>query len=160
MHMASDDTTIGWAAQVRERPAQGASDASRKIEEILLSANLRPTRQRLALADLLFRNAGQHVTAEMVFEQATKARIAVSLATVYNTLNHLTQAGLLRSLSVDGTKTYFDTNTTAHHHFYIEHTHELVDIDHSELSVAPISQIPDGYEIARIDTLVRLRKKT
>jgi len=120
---------------------------------------LRPTRQRLALAGLLFRNAERHVTAEMVFEEAKNAGIAVSLATVYNTLNYLSRSGLLRSVNVDGTKTYFDTNTTAHHHFYIENNHQLVDIDESELTVAPMLQIPDGYEITRIDTIIRLRKK-
>ncbi len=159
MHMASDEITIRWGAQANEKPAQGASDASRKIEQILLSANMRPTRQRLALVHLLFRNSEQHVTAEMVFEEAMRARIPVSLATVYNTLNHLTEAGLLRSLSVDGTKTYFDTNATAHHHFYFENTHELLDIDDTEMSLAAMPKIPEGYEIARVDALVRLRKK-
>ncbi|WP_084301876.1 Fur family transcriptional regulator Irr [Bradyrhizobium sp. WSM2254] len=157
--MANDHTTTRWAAQAGEKPAQGASAASRNIEAILLSANMRPTRQRLALADLLFQRGEQHVTAEIVFEEAMKARIPVSLATVYNTLNHLTEAGLLRSLSVDGSKTYFDTNTTAHHHFYFENTHELVDIADVEMSLASIPQIPEGYEIARIDAVVRLRKK-
>ena len=83
----------------------------------------------------------------------------VSLATVYNTLNQLTDAGLLRQVSVDGTKTYFDTNVTAHHHFYLENNHELVDIPDQHLALSKLPEAPDGYEIARIDMVVRLRKK-
>ena len=92
------------------------------------SAGLRPTRQRMALGWLLFGKGARHLTAEMLYEEATLAKVPVSLATVYNTLNQLTDAGLLRQVSVDGTKTYFDTNVSAHHHFYLENKHELVDI--------------------------------
>ena len=95
---------------------------------MLQAAGLRPTRQRMALGWLLFGKGARHLTAEMLYEEATLAKVPVSLATVYNTLNQLTDAGLLRQVSVDGTKTYFDTNVTAHHHFYLENNHELVDI--------------------------------
>ncbi len=95
---------------------------------MLQSAGLRPTRQRMALGWLLFGKGARHLTAEMLYEEATHAKVPVSLATVYNTLNQLTDAGLLRQVSVDGAKTYFDTNVTTHHHFYLEHNHELIDI--------------------------------
>jgi Fur family iron response transcriptional regulator len=95
----------------------------------------------------------------MLYEEATRAKVPVSLATVYNTLNQLTEAGLLRQVSVDGTKTYFDTNTTSHHHFYMEGSHELVDIPDQHLMLQTVPEVPDGYEIARIDMVVRLRKK-
>ncbi|HEY7844690.1 MAG TPA: Fur family transcriptional regulator, partial [Bradyrhizobium sp.] len=98
------------------------------VNEMLQSAGLRPTRQRMALGWLLFGKGARHLTAEMLYEEATLAKVPVSLATVYNTLNQLTDAGLLRQVSVDGTKTYFDTNVSAHHHFYLENNHELVDI--------------------------------
>ena len=98
------------------------------VNEMLQAAGLRPTRQRMALGWLLFGKGARHLTAEMLYEEATLAKVPVSLATVYNTLNQLTDAGLLRQVSVDGTKTYFDTNVTAHHHFYLENNHELVDI--------------------------------
>ncbi len=81
------------------------------------------------------------------------------LATVYNTLNQLTDAGLLRQVSVDGTKTYFDTNVTAHHHFYLENNHELVDIPDPHLVLSKMPEVPEGYEIARVDMVVRLRRK-
>src|SRR6267154_324902 len=95
------------------------------VNEMLQAAGLRPTRQRMALGWLLFGKGARHLTAEMLYEEATHAKVPVSLATVYNTLNQLTDAGLLRQVSVEGTKTYFDTNVTAHHHFYLENNHEL-----------------------------------
>ena len=129
------------------------------VNEMLQAAGLRPTRQRMALGWLLFGKGARHLTAEMLYEEATLAKVPVSLATVYNTLNQLTDAGLLRQVSVDGTKTYFDTNVSAHHHFYLENNHELVDIPDPHLMLQKMPEIPDGYEIARVDMVVRLRKK-
>src|SRR4029078_4204537 len=100
----------------------------------------------------------RHLTAEMLYEEATLAKVPVSLATVYNTLNQLTDAGLLRQVSVDGTKTYFDTKVTAHHHFYLENNHELVDIPDPNLVLSKMPDVPEGYEIARVDMVVRLRR--
>ena len=129
------------------------------VNEMLQAAGLRPTRQRMALGWLLFGKGARHLTAEMLYEEATLAKVPVSLATVYNTLNQLTDAGLLRQVSVDGTKTYFDTNVTAHHHFYLENNHELVDIPDPHLVLNKMPEVPEGYEIARVDMVVRLRKK-
>jgi Fur family iron response transcriptional regulator len=129
------------------------------VNEMLQAAGLRPTRQRMALGWLLFGKGARHLTAEMLYEEATLAKVPVSLATVYNTLNQLTDAGLLRQVSVDGTKTYFDTNVSAHHHFYLENNHELVDIADPHLMLQKMPEIPEGYEIARVDMVVRLRKK-
>ena len=129
------------------------------VNEMLQAAGLRPTRQRMALGWLLFGKGARHLTAEMLYEEATHAKVPVSLATVYNTLNQLTDAGLLRQVSVDGTKTYFDTNVSAHHHFYLENSHELVDIPDPHLVLQKMPEVPDGYEIARVDMVVRLRKK-
>jgi Fur family transcriptional regulator, iron response regulator len=129
------------------------------VNEMLQSVGLRPTRQRMALGWLLFGKGDRHLTAEMLYEEASQAKVPVSLATVYNTLNQLTEAGLLRQVSVDGTKTYFDTNVSAHQHFYLENSHELVDIAGAEFEFRTSPQVPDGYEIARVDVVVRLRKK-
>ena len=130
-------------------------DLRRKLRQV----GLRPTRQRVGLGWLLFAKGDRHITAEMLYEEATLAKVPVSLATVYNTLNQLTDAGLLRQVSVDGTKTYFDTNVTAHHHFYLENNHELVDIPDPHLVLSKMPDVPEGYEIARVDMVVRLRKK-
>jgi len=129
------------------------------VNEMLQAAGLRPTRQRMALGWLLFGKGARHLTAEMLYEEATLAKVPVSLATVYNTLNQLTDAGLLRQVSVDGTKTYFDTNVTSHNHFYLEHNHELVDIADPHLMLSQVPDVPEGYEISRIDMVVRLRRK-
>lgn len=128
------------------------------VNEMLQSVGLRPTRQRMALGWLLFGKGDRHLTAEMLYEEATQAKVPVSLATVYNTLNQLTEVGLLRQVSVDGAKTYFDTNVSAHHHFYVEGSHELVDIPDPHLMLEKMPDVPEGYEIARIDMVVRLRK--
>ena len=99
---------------------------------MLRDVGLRPTRQRMALGWILFAKGDRHLTAEMLYEEATKAKVPVSLATVYNTLHQFTDVGLLRQVAVDGSKTYFDTNTTAHHHFFVEGDNALVDIPGAE----------------------------
>lgn len=129
------------------------------VTEMLQTVGLRPTRQRMALGWLLFGKGARHLTAEMLYEEATQAKVPVSLATVYNTLNQLTDSGLLRQVSVDGSKTYFDTNVSAHHHFYLENSHELVDIPMTHVAARDMPDVPEGYEISRIDMVVRLRKK-
>jgi Fur family iron response transcriptional regulator len=127
------------------------------VNEMLQAAGLRPTRQRMELGWLLFGKGARHLTAEMLYEEATLAKVPVSLATVYNTLNQLTDAGLLRQVSIDGAKTYFDTNITEHHHYYLENSHELVDIPDTHLALSKMPDLPEGYEIAHIDLVVRLR---
>jgi Fur family iron response transcriptional regulator len=129
------------------------------VREMLREVSLRPTRQRLALGWLLFAKGGRHLTAEMLHEDALKARFPVSLATVYNTLNQFTEAGLLREVAVDGSKTYFDTDASDHHHFYVEGDSKLLDIP-EEVILDKIPSPPEGYEVARIDVVVRLRRKS
>jgi Fur family iron response transcriptional regulator len=125
----------------------------------LRGAGLRPTRQRVALGWLLFAKGDRHITAEMLYEEATGSRVRISLATVYNTLHQFTEAGLLREIAVDGSKTYFDTNMSDHHHFLIEGSNKLLDIPTTYLDVVRLPEIPEGMEVARVDVVVRLRKK-
>lgn len=125
----------------------------------LRSAGLRPTRQRVALGWMLFGKGDRHVSAEALHEEATRARVPVSLATVYNTLHQFKEAGLLRQVAMEGAKTYFDTNTSDHHHFFIEGDDRMIDIPGASLDVANLPEPPDGMEIARVDVIVRLRKK-
>jgi Fur family transcriptional regulator, iron response regulator len=127
---------------------------------MLRKAGLRPTRQRMALGWLLFGKGNRHVTAEMLYEEANQTKIAVSLATIYNTLHQFTDAGLLRQVTVDSSKTYFDTNVSDHHHFYIETEQNLIDIPAATSIVGELPNIPDGYEIIRVDVVVRLRRKS
>lgn len=123
-------------------------------------AGLRPTRQRLALADLLFAKGDRHLSAEELHEEAVEAGVAVSLATVYNTLHQFTDAGLLRILAIEGARTYFDTNTSDHHHFFIESENRVLDIDCGPVGVTNLPEPPEGMEIVNIDIVVRLRPKS
>jgi Fur family iron response transcriptional regulator len=129
------------------------------VKAMLRKVGLRPTRQRMALGWLLFGKGDRHLTAEMLYEEATRAKVPVSLATIYNTLHQFTEVGLLRQIAADGSKAYFDTNTTAHHHFFVEAEGELLDIPGAEVLVGSNPTPPEGYEIERVDVIVRLRRK-
>ena len=126
--------------------------------ERLRRASLRPTRQRVALANILFGSGDRHITAEQLHAEAVAARVPVSLATVYNALNQFTRAGLLREVAIEGDRTYFDTNTSNHFHYYIETEDRLFDIEARELSVNGLPEPPPGTKVARIDVIVRLRR--
>lgn len=130
-----------------------------QIEQRVRHAGLRPTRQRIALAELLFAQGDRHISAEQLHEEALGAGVAVSLATVYNALHQFTDAGLLRIVAVEGVRTYFDTNTSDHHHFYIEEENRVVDISGGPVSVMNLPEPPEGMEIANVDIIVRLRRK-
>ena len=125
----------------------------------LRRSGLRPTRQRVALGWLLFAKGDRHITAESLYDEATGKRVPISLATVYNTLHQFTEAGLLREIAIDGSKTWFDTNISDHHHFLIEETNALMDIPGAHIAVGALPDVPEGMEVARVDVIVRLRKK-
>lgn len=132
------------------------SDALKRVR----TAGLRPTRQRLALARLLFDGGDRHVTAEQLHGEAQTQEISVSLATVYNTLNQFTRAGLMREVVVEPGRSYFDTNTTDHHHFFSENGGGLSDIPADGLSVLGLPDAPEGTEIERIDVIVRVKNSS
>ena len=113
----------------------------------LRKAGLRPTRQRISLADLLFAKGDRHLTVE-------------ELATVYNTLHQFTEAGIIRVLAVESAKTYFDTNTSDHHHFFVEGRNHVLDIPVSNISIGNLPEPPEGMEIAHVDVVIRLRPKS
>ena len=122
----------------------------------LREVNLRPTRQRIALAKMLFEGENRHITAEMLHQEALCLNVRVSLATVYNTLNQFTIAGLLREIGVDSQRCYFDTNTSDHHHFFFEKTNHLEDIKSEDMVLVGMPRTPDGTVIKRVDIVVRL----
>ncbi len=127
----------------------------------LSKGGLRPTRQRLALANLLVGDGQhRHVTAESLFEAAKTTGDAVSLATVYNTLRAFCDAGLIQEVTVDGSKSYFDTNTHDHPHFYWEDDGYLTDAPSDQLVIAQVPNAPAGAEIASVDVVIRLRRKS
>jgi Fur family iron response transcriptional regulator len=128
-----------------------------QIVERLKDAKLRPTRQRLALAKLLFENGDRHVTAEQLHADVLATGVKVSLATVYNTLHQFTESGLLREVVVDSGRSYFDTNTSNHYHFFHEGGGELEDIPAGELSLGTLPRVPEGKTIERVDVIIRVR---
>lgn len=133
--------------------------AGKDVTGLLRNAGLRPTRQRVSLAELLYSKGDRHISAEHLHEEATAADVPVSLATVYNTLHQFTEAGLLREVAIEGNKTYFDTNVSDHHHFFIEGENKVVDIPGDGVGIGQIPEAPEGMEIVRVDVVVRLREK-
>jgi Fur family transcriptional regulator, iron response regulator len=129
------------------------------VASLMKSAGLRPTRQRLALGGLLFAGKDRHVTAEQLHAEVVALGEHVSLATVYNTLHQFRRAGLLRELAIDGSKAYFDTNTSNHNHFLLEEPGVLMDIPGDSIQVSGLPTPPEGMEISHIDVIVRLAKK-
>ena len=130
----------------------------RSYVRLLERTGIRPTRQREAIARLLF-VGDRHITAEELHLELLAAGVRMSLATVYNTLRQFTEAGLLRELAVDGSRTYFDTNTSNHNHFFVESEYKVHDIPGDSVRVEGLPPPPEGYEVAHVDVLVRLVKK-
>jgi len=129
-----------------------------KSIDLLRDAGLRPTRQRMALAKLLFDQEDRHVTAETLHAQARSEDIKVSLATVYNTLNQFRDAGLVREVVVEPGRSYFDTNVDNHHHFFNIDDGVLSDIPMSDVTVTSLPTPPPGTEIDRVDVVIRVSK--
>ena len=134
----------------------GLSEAIRRLKEV----GLRPTRQRISLAKLLLDTAPRHVTAEELFHEARLAGIDVSLATVYNTLNQFTSAGLMGEVVVGSGQSYYDTNPTSHFHFFDKSTGEIYDIGDSGIHFGNLPEPPEGKVIDRVDVVVRIRNAT
>ncbi|NRB03531.1 MAG: transcriptional repressor [Rhodobacteraceae bacterium] len=127
----------------------------------LAGAGVRPTKQRVALAALLVGDGkDRHVTAESLFASARAEGDTVSLATVYNTLRAFCDAGLMQEVTVDGAKSYFDTNTHDHPHFFWEDEDRLTDAPSDQLVISKLPEAPDGAEIASVDVVIRLRRTT
>jgi Fur family iron response transcriptional regulator len=140
-------------------PAAGdAADLVEGMAADLRRAGLRPTRQRVALARVLFARGHRHISAEDLHAEAESAGCRVSLATVYNTLHQFTGAGLLREVAIDGTRTYFDTNISDHHHFFVEGEGRLIDMA-TPLAVDQLPQAPPGMEIVSVEVVVRVRRR-
>ncbi len=137
------------------------SEAIERGKTWLGRSDLRPTRQRVALAALLVGDGNnRHVTAESLFAAAKDSGEQVSLATVYNTLKAFCEAGLMQEVTVDGSRSYFDTNTHDHPHFFWEDRGALTDAPADQLEITRLPEAPEGSEIASVEVVIRLRRKT
>jgi Fur family iron response transcriptional regulator len=143
---------------VAKETARNPHDSARTAMARLRHAGLRPTRQRVELAGLLFTGMDRHVTAETLHGEVTAAGVKVSLATVYNTLHQFTEAGLLRQVVVDASRSYFDTNTGDHQHFFVENEGLLIDIPGETIAVAGVPAPPQGLSVDRVDVVVRVKR--
>lgn len=128
------------------------------LTAVLRMAGLRPTRQRVALAELLFHGPHRHVSAEQLHGEASNASVNVSLATIYNTLHQFHEAGLLREVAIDASRSYFDTDTSDHHHFYVEDEQRMIDIPADAVEFKTLPMAPVGMEVAHVDVVIRVRK--
>ena len=146
------------AKTMREPKDMTAKEVAALATTRLRHVGLRPTRQRVELAGLLFRDQDRHVTAESLHDEVTQAGLRVSLATVYNTLHQFTQAGLLRQVIVDAARGYFDTNTGDHQHFFLETEGLLIDMPGDTIAVAGVPSPPVGLSVDRVDVVVRVRR--
>lgn len=149
------------ARDMISRNAASATVSTRPFTDALTrlrDAGLRPTRQRLSLAKLLFDAGDRHVTAEQLHQLARGAAVKVSLATVYNTLNQFRDSGLLREVVVGPGRSYFDTNTSDHHHFFVEPEGTLMDIPHDSVALAHVPDVPEGTRLDRVDVIIRVAR--
>lgn len=141
----------------QELMARAMRDNGKAIQR-LREVGLRPTRQRVELASVLFKGEDRHVTAESLYEEASGLGLRISLATVYNTLHQFTHAGLLRQVIVDAARGYFDTNTGDHQHFFLEDEGALIDIPGDQITVAGVPVPPAGLAVDRVDVVVRVKR--
>jgi len=132
-------------------------EVARDAAARLRAAGLRPTRQRVALVRALFGQGDRHVTAEQLYAETQALDVGVSLATVYNSLHQFTRAGLLRELAIGSGRSYFDTNTGHHHHFFYEGTGQLVDVPGELVQVASVPLPPKGTEVSGVDVIIRIK---
>jgi Fur family iron response transcriptional regulator len=136
-----------------------APPVKQRHRSLLETYGLRATRQRLDLAKLLLSKGNRHVTADTLAAEANSLKMRASLATVYNVLNLFAQVGIVRALTIEGAKTFFDTNTSDHSHFYFEDTGHIEDISLKGMQFAANVTPPEGYEIVKVDVVFRLRRK-
>lgn len=139
--------------------APGGPPVKQRMRSLLETYGLRATRQRLGLAKLLLSKGNRHVTADILAAEANAVNIRASLATVYNVLNLFSQVGIVRALTIEGAKTFFDTNTTDHSHFFFEDSGHIEDVSLEGMQIASAVTPPDGYEIVKVDVVFRLRRK-
>ena len=126
--------------------------------EKLRETGLRPTKQRVKICEVLFnRDKTFHFTInDLVKKISEELNEKISLATVYNTVHALQKKGYLKEISINSDKSYFDTNTTVHHHFYDEDTHQLIDCDENEIENVNVKNNITGKKINSVEVLVRV----
>ena len=124
----------------------------------LRNSGLRPTRQRIKICEILFNSDKTfHFTVKELAKMIeNQANIKVSLATVYNTVHAFNEKGYLKEIAINSTKSYFDTNTSHHHHFFDLSENKLIDLDHQEVEPIQIKKSIPGKKIKSVEILVKI----
>jgi Fur family iron response transcriptional regulator len=125
--------------------------------KILKEAKLRPTKQRVSLISNIYKYGNRHVNAESLHKEILDTGDKVSLATVYNTLHNLTNLGFLRQVKVNSSQNYFDTNITAHHHFFDQSNNSLIDIDKDIIKIQGIPTPPDSKKVSEVEVIISIK---
>ena len=126
------------------------------VKDILRNSFLRPTKQRMMIGELLFNGLDKHVTAESLYRELQRTKQKISLATVYNTLHDFCEKKLLKKVTVDSEKVYFDTNTSPHHHFYSDNEKLLIDIPKDKIKIHGLPKAPKGKQIKDVELIAHL----
>jgi Fur family iron response transcriptional regulator len=134
-----------------------ATNGNRCLAAVLRMSGLRPTRQRLSLLDLIMSGPNRHFTIDELFKEARDAGLPLSLATVYNATRQFSEVGILRELPVDGNRTFYDTNTRDHRHYFLEEEQRLLDAP-AAVGTTGSTEIPPGMMVRRIDVLIHLTR--
>tara|TARA_B100000073_G_scaffold262441_1_gene222147 strand:+ start:76 stop:492 length:417 start_codon:yes stop_codon:yes gene_type:complete len=129
-----------------------------KVQEKLKLYGLRPTRARIRIGMMLL-NKPKHLSADQVHEKLKKKGYTISKATVYNTLNAFSECGIVSEVTIDPRRTYYDSRTTPHHHFFNIDTGQLVDIASDDMSVENIPRLPDNTQIQDLEIVVKISNK-
>ena len=127
-------------------------------KEKLRDAGLRPTKQRIIVADILLNGFNRHFTAENLQDEINSSGNSMSIATIYNCLKKFKNCGLIKQVETSKDTAIFDTNTDYHHHFLNEETGELIDIEIEEISLHKLPEIPQGYLNNGIEVIIKLKR--
>ncbi len=149
--------------ETRKRLLSSDKPDDERLQEIsarLRKVGLRPTKQRLNIGRLLFGASHRHITADDLFQEIQTTGEHLSLATIYNTLHHFSEAGLLRRICTGSERVYFDTDTGDHHHFYVQDEDRIVDAPAGDTIINRLPEAPEGYEIAKVDVVIHLKPKS
>ena len=140
-----------------EKINQSVQEVS-SIVALLKQHGINPTAQRLEIARILL-SQPQHLSAEQVLNAVNMENASVSKATVYNTLNLFAEKGLVRQMTIDPDRIYYDSNTADHYHFYNEDTGELLDLDPGQLEITKVPELPANTVNSSIDVIIHIRNK-
>ena len=128
----------------------------KKALEMLQASPLKVTEQRIAMVNLLFKNGAAHLTADDIYEEVSKKKIKISLATIYNCLNQFKEFGMIKAIKISSDKIYFDTNLEDHHHFFCIKSSRLIDVETNKVKISKLPKLPRGKKLKSIEVIINI----